>query len=228
MDIKKDFSNYNLLYVEDDEGVRNVNLRILKRMFKNVYEGVNGQEGFAQYQKHRPDIIITDLKMPKLDGISLVKKIRKEDTKTKIIITTAFTDEQNLIDAVELDIVRYIVKPLNQRNLIPALEKAIAQIGGTEQIQLGDNIYLDMKNHILINNNNEYQLAKKEYMFLELLVKNTQRTVTYEEIENHIWYDEPMSIYSLRTLVGNIRKKYHFENIKNISSMGYKLHIEKK
>ena len=224
MDIKKDFSSYNLLYVEDDDGVRNVNLRILKRMFNNVYEGINGEDGYEKYKEHQPDIIITDLKMPKLDGISLVKKIREEDSKVKIIITTAFTDEKNLIDAVELDIVRYVVKPLNQRNLIPALEKAVSQMDDVDIIKIGEEIFLDIKNHILINKNKETQLARKEFMFLEILVKNRNRTVTYEEIENHIWYEEPMSIYSLRTLVGNVRKKHSLEkNIQNISGMGYKL-----
>lgn len=224
MNIKKDFSSYNLLYIEDDEGVRNVNLRILKRMFNSVYEGINGEDGYEKYKEYKPDIIITDLKMPKMDGISLVKKIREDDLKTRIIITTAFTDEKNLIDAVELDIVRYLVKPLNQRNLIPALEKAIEQIDDVILIKLDNEIFLDNKNHILINKNEEFQLARKEYMFLEILVQNRNRAVTYEEIENHIWYDEPMSIYSLRTLVGNVRKKYALEkSIQNISGMGYKL-----
>lgn len=224
MDIKKDFSSYDLLYVEDDDGVRNVNLRVLKRMFNNVHEGINGEDGYEKYKKHQPDIIITDLKMPKLDGISLVKKIREEDSKVRIIITTAFTNEKNLIDAVELDIVRYVVKPLNQRNLIPALEKAISQMDDADIIKIGEEIFLDIKNHILINKNKESQLARKEFMFLEILVRNRNRTVTYEEIENHIWYEEPMSIYSLRTLVGNVRKKYSLEkNIQNISGMGYKL-----
>lgn len=223
MGAKNDFSHLNLLYIEDDDGVRNVNLRILKRMFQNVYEGIDGLDGFQKYKKYNPDIIITDLKMPNMDGIALVKKIREEDSKTKIIITTAFTDEQNLIDAVELDIVRYVVKPLNQRNLIPALEKAANQIEFIRQIKLDDKIFLDIKNHLLIIDKNEYQLAKKEFMLLEILSKNSNRAVTYEEIENYIWYDEPMSIYSLRTLVGNIKKKYKFDKIKNISGMGYKL-----
>lgn len=223
MSAKNEFSHLNLLYVEDDHGVRNVNLRILKRMFQNVYEGVDGLDGFQKYKKYSPDIIITDLKMPNMDGISLVKKIREEDLKTKIIITTAFTDEQNLIDAVELDIIRYIVKPLNQRNLIPALEKAANQIELVTKIEFDDKIFLDSKNHLLIIDGNEYQLAKKEFMLLEILSKNSNRAVTYEEIENYIWYDEPMSIYSLRTLIGNIRKKYKFNKIKNISGMGYKL-----
>lgn len=226
MILNKEFSHFRLLYIEDDDGVRNVNIRILKRMFKTVYEAINGKDGFDKYEQHNPDIIITDINMPLLDGISMVKKIRENDKKTRIIIATAFTEEQNLIDAIELDIVRYIVKPLNQRNLLPALEKAIEQLGDIRKIELGENIILDIKSNILINSGEEYHLSKKELMFLELLAKNSARAVSYEEIESYIWYDEPMSIYSLRTLVGNIRKKFNMESqIQNISGTGYRLNI---
>lgn len=224
--IDKQFSHLKLLYIEDDNGVRNVNLRSLKRMFQTVYEAYDGIDGFEKYKEFNPDIIITDIKMPQLDGISMVKKIRENDKKTRVIITTAFTEEQNLIDAVELDIVRYIVKPINQRNLIPALEKAIEQIGNCQKSIISENIFLDTKNSILENNNDIFHLSKKELLFLELLVKNKNQAVSYEEIESYIWYDEPMSIYSLRTLVGNIRKKFNLENqIQNISGMGYKLSV---
>ncbi len=224
MTIDKKFSHLKLLYIEDDEGIRNINSRILNRMFQSVYEAVNGEDGLKKHEMYNPDIIITDLKMPLLDGISMVKKIREKDKKTRIIITTAFTEEQNLIDAVELDIVRYIVKPLNQRNLIPALEKAIEQLGDTGKLSLGEDITLNMNNNILINKDKEFKLTKKEFLFLELLAKNPQRVVHYEEIESYIWYDEPMSIYSLRTLVGNIRKKFNLEEyLQNISGIGYKL-----
>lgn len=224
--IDKQFSHLKLLYIEDDNGVRNINIRSLKRMFQTVYEAYDGIDGFEKYKEFNPDIIITDIKMPQLDGISMVKKIRENDKKTRVIITTAFTEEQNLIDAVELDIVRYIVKPINQRNLIPALEKAIEQIGNCQKSIISENIFLDTKNSILENNNDIFHLSKKELLFLELLVKNKNQAVSYEEIESYIWYDEPMSIYSLRTLVGNIRKKFNLENqIQNISGMGYKLSV---
>lgn len=163
--IDKQFFHLKLLYIEDDIGVRSVNLRSLKRMFQIVYEASDGIDGFEKYKEFTPDIIITDIKMPLLDGISMVKKIRENDRKTRIIITTAFTDEQNLIDAVELDIVRYIVKPISQRNLIPALEKAIEQIGHCQKLIIDENIFLDLKNSILENNNEIFHLSKRAFIF---------------------------------------------------------------
>lgn len=77
------FAYFSLLYVEDDTGVREVNLRFLKRMFHTVYFATNGEEGLKSYEEHKPDIIITDLKMPIMDGLSMVKRLEQEITKLK-------------------------------------------------------------------------------------------------------------------------------------------------
>ncbi len=71
------FKNYTILYIEDDEGVRTVNSRFLNRMFNELYEAKDGEEGLALYKKYHPDIILTDIKMPKIDGITLSKKNQK-------------------------------------------------------------------------------------------------------------------------------------------------------
>lgn len=222
MDTYKDFAYFRLLYVEDDDGVRAVNLRFLNRMFHTVYFAINGEDGYAKYLEHKPDIIITDLKMPILDGIGMVKRIRENDNKTKIIITTAFTDEEKLIKAVELNIVRYVVKPLNQRNLLPALEKAIKELGNIKKIDLCNNVSLDIERTVLLLKGQEHHITKKEFLFLKLLGNNANRTISYSEIETNVWEDEPMSVQSLRTMVGSIRKKFNLETlICNVSGLGY-------
>jgi len=70
----ENFKKYTVLYIEDDEGVRTINSRFLKRMFDKLYEAKDGEEGYELYKKYHPDIILTDIKMAKLDGISLAKK----------------------------------------------------------------------------------------------------------------------------------------------------------
>lgn len=216
------FSHFSLLYVEDDKGVREINLRFLRRMFHTVYEATNGEEGFLAYQKHMPDIIITDLKMPLMDGLSMVKKIRETDSKTKIIITTAFTEETHLIDAIELNIVRYIVKPLNQRNLMPALEKATKELEKIKKLTIKEGVSLDIKRNILLLKDKEHHITKKEFLFLELLGKNPNRIISYSEIETYVWDKNAMSVNSLRTMVGSIKKRFHLESlIKNVSGIGY-------
>ncbi|WP_375722536.1 response regulator [Arcobacter sp. KX21116] len=224
-----DFKKYTILYIEDDEGVRTINSRFLNRMFNELYEAKDGEEGYELYKKYHPDIILTDIKMPKLDGISLAKKIRQKDTTTKIIISTAFSEKSYLMDAIELNLEKYIIKPLTSRNLLPALSKAVEALEKEKdfKITLGDEFYFDNNTSLFYNKGQVINLTKKELLFLKLLVLNKNRVVSYEEIEQHVWDGEYMSLNSLRTSLGFLRKKIPFNCIKNISNMGYKLNLEK-
>ncbi|WP_419768004.1 response regulator transcription factor [Arcobacter sp.] len=224
-----DFKKYTILYIEDDEGVRTINSRFLNRMFNELYEAKDGEEGYEFYKKYHPDIILTDIKMPKLDGISLAKKIRQKDTTTKIIISTAFSEKSYLMDAIELNLEKYIIKPLTSRNLLPALSKAVEALEKEKdfKIILGDKFYFDNNTSLFYNKGQVINLTKKELLFLKLLVLNKNRIVSYQEIEQHVWDGEYMSLNSLRTSLGFLRKKIPFNCIKNISNMGYKLNLEK-
>jgi len=220
------FNDFTILYVEDDEGVRAVNLRILKRMFKDVFEASDGLKGYSLYLEKKPDIVLTDIKMPRMDGIELAKKIREKDDIVKIIISTAFSDEKYLLDAVELGLERYLVKPLTKRNLIPALQKAISNISKEKKLFFENNFYYNFSNELFYQNDNVIEMTKKELYFLRLLIKNRDIIVTYNMIEQEVWEDEYMSINSLRTTIGFLRKKLPKNIIKNISNMGYKLKID--
>ena len=224
--VKSTFKDFTLLYIEDDAGVRNIMLSILRRMFKETYEAEDGEVGYQLYLEKSPDIIITDIRMPKLDGIALSKKIREKDKKTKIIITTAFSDEKYLIDAVELNLERYLVKPLTKRNLMPALEKAIANIAFEKKLFITNTFYYNYHTALFYWHGKSIEMTQKELAFLTLLTKHHTRIVTYVEIGHHIWNDEYMSFNSLRTMVGFLRKKIPPHVITNISNMGYRLHID--
>lgn len=226
----ENFKKYTVLYIEDDEGVRTINSRFLKRMFDKLYEAKDGEEGYELYKKYHPDIILTDIKMPKLDGISLAKKIRKDDENTKIIISTAFSDKEYLIEAIELKLEKYIIKPLTNRNLLPALTKAVEALDKERDFTfyLDENFYFDSNSSQFFLNNEVMDLTKKELNFLKLLILNKDRVVSYEEIEKFVWNDEYMSFNSLRTTIGFLRKKIPFNCIKNISNIGYKLNLDKK
>ena len=228
MDIKgnlnmEKFKQFTLLYIEDDDGTREINARVLQRMFKKVYTANNGVEGYDIYKKQKPHIILCDIKMPKMDGIELAKKIRANDKKTKIIIISAFNDTKYLLDAVELDIVRYIIKPLTKRNLIPALEKAISSLKESKKLYFAKGFYYDYATSLFYQNDNIIKMSKKELRFLQLLVENIGKIVPYSKIEQEVWNNEYMSKNSLRTTIGFIRKKIPKNIIENISNMGYRL-----
>jgi len=221
------FEVFTILYIEDDAGIRSVNSRILKRMFQKVHEAADGKEGYELYLQHKPHIILTDIKMPRMDGIELSKKIRENDSKVKIIISTAFSDKDYLLAAVELNLERYLVKPLTKRNLIPALEKAILGIQSSSKLYISKDFYYNHNTELFYYQDNIIEMNKKELLFLSLLVKNDCRVVTYLEIEQVVWEHEYMSIHSLRTTIGFLRKKLPYNAISNVSNMGYRLRVDK-
>ncbi|NQY20532.1 MAG: response regulator [Campylobacteraceae bacterium] len=223
------FKKYTILYVEDDEGVRTINARFLKRMFNELYLAVDGEEAYELYNKYSPDIILTDINMPRLNGIDLSKRIRENDSSVKIIISTAFSDKKYLLDAIELNLEKYIIKPLNSRNLLPALTKAVNSLENETNFKviLDENFYFDNNTSLFYNCDVVIDLNKKELLFLKLLVRNRNRIILYEEIEQKVWESEYMSLNSLRTTIGFLRKKLPINCIKNISNMGYKLNLEK-
>jgi len=217
------FKDFSILYIEDDDGIRDINSSMFKRMFKNVYVASNGEEGYKTYLEKKPNIILTDIKMPKMDGIELSKKIREKDDNVKIIVATAYCDEEYLLEAVELNLERFLIKPLTNRNLLPALEKAITKFH--QKIYLSENLYFDYLDSQFYLDNKLLELSKKELLILTLFVKQNNKVVSYEQIEDEIWGYEYMSVKSLRTIIGVLRKKIPKEIIKNIPNTGYKLEI---
>jgi len=101
----------------------------------NVYEAENGQEGLELYKQYRPDIVISDIRMPVLDGMEMSKEIKTLDKNSKIILTTAHSDASILINSIEVGIDKYILKPLDIASLFSSVEKCAENIMLEKKIQ---------------------------------------------------------------------------------------------
>ncbi len=214
-----------LLYVEDESLIRQNAMEYLNRYCKKVLEAKDGEEGYALYKAHSPDLIISDIKMPKLNGLDMATKIRQEDKQTPIILATAHTQTRYLLKAVELQLIKYIVKPITSDKLQEALALACETFKNnyTHIIFLDKITQYDTLNQTLIQKNIPLKLTHNELLFFNFLVKNRQRTITYQEIESLIWAYEGMSMDALRSLVRGLRKKLSGDFIENISGVGYRL-----
>lgn len=107
----------SILYVEDEESIRGALSRLLERRFSEVITAENGAEGILRYVQKRPDIVITDIKMPEMNGLEMIRKIRAINPEALIIITTAFTDPDYLLEAIKLGVNRCILKPIDSDKL---------------------------------------------------------------------------------------------------------------
>lgn len=225
---------YSLLIVDDDELYRENLNSIFERHFGTIFEAPNGASAFTLYQDERPDIIITDISMPTLDGLSLIKKIRADDLKTKIIVTSGHTEQHYLLDAIPLHISRFIVKPFEFSELLQAIlesleeentkEDVVAfrhQCDGSTELQCS----LNRQNRTITCDGETHDLSLKEFLLLNTLIENGNRVVSYDMIEDLVWEGEYMSSNALRTLIKKVRQKTCKNFIKNVASLGYRVDI---
>ncbi len=119
-----------LLYAEDDGSTREVVQLMLNRRFPGmvIHAADNGRKGLDLYHDVRPDIVLADMKMPVMDGITMAQEIRKHDQRTRIIITTANTDTNRILEAIDVGINNYVLKPINQVKLFASIEQCISGI----------------------------------------------------------------------------------------------------
>ena len=120
--------NITLLYVEDDIHTREELSQILDYHVDKLLIAENGEEGLKLYEENKPDLVLTDIKMPLLDGISMSKKIRGITSDAKIILLTAFNEPNYLVEAIKMHIDSYITKPVNIQELLENIEKLTKHI----------------------------------------------------------------------------------------------------
>lgn len=217
--------NIKVLVVEDDEIARENAVEYLQDYFSNIYEASNALDGLKIYETKKPDIIITDIQMPKLNGLEFIEKIRQKDKKVQVIVLTAFCDKEYLLKAVELQLVKYLVKPINELELDKAISTSIEALENDETniIKLSNGFVFDIFNLVLLKDEEIIKLRTKELDFLKLLIKNKNRYVTYQEIENFVWDEQVMTKDALKTLVKNLKNKISKDFILNLSGTGYKI-----
>ncbi|SJZ60016.1 response regulator receiver modulated diguanylate cyclase with PAS/PAC sensor [Trichlorobacter thiogenes] len=112
----------SLLYVEDERVTREQISRILQRIVTELYVAENGQEGLEIYREKRPDIIMTDIMMPVMNGLEMAREIRALDRDSQIIMLTAYSDTEYLLECISLSINQYVQKPVDFSQLATAIE----------------------------------------------------------------------------------------------------------
>jgi len=213
----------SILCVEDEDGIREVIVKTLKYYFKEVYEACDGEEAYEMYEEYRPKIILSDIQMKNINGVQFVKKVRKTDRHTSIIMLTAHSNEEYLIELINLNVNHFILKPLNLKKLNEALFKYINE-NLLDQISLAPNLFLDLHKRIVVfNENEEISLRKREKDFLHLLYENKNSIVSYMQIEEELWIDKEMTSHALKSFIKDLRAKLPINIIKNVSQEGYTL-----
>lgn len=218
----EELKNISVLCVEDEDGIRQTIVNTLNYYFKDVYEATSGNEGFELYEYYKPKIVITDIQMRDGNGVELVKRIRENDFETMIIMLTAHSNEEYLMDLINLNINHYILKPLNLKKLSQALEKYLVK--SSKPVMLSDDLLFDLQKRELIYKGSEITpLRKREKDFLYLLYEKKGSILKYEEIEFELWNDKEMTTHALKSFIKELRNKLPVNVIKNVPQEGYTL-----
>ncbi len=116
-DSTNDMSSLTVLYVEDEEITRKAIEVILKRRVKDIYLAANGKEGIEIFDEKKPDVVVTDIEMPVMNGLEMIDAIREKDNEVPIVVITAFKDEAHKSDKANYN----LVKPLNKQDIFDIL-----------------------------------------------------------------------------------------------------------
>ena len=224
----KILKNLNILYIEDEKNIRLNIKKTLELFCENVFDAENILNAKEILTKQRIDIIISDINLPDMSGIDFVKEIRIRDKTIPIILLSAYTDKEFLLEATKLKLVDYLTKPINFKDLNNALQKCVEEILDNSRyiITFKNNIQYNVSHNCLIDNNEkeEIRLTNKELDLLNFLIKNNNRVCSAEELKSAIWDDYLEATDSaLKNLLNKVRKKIGKESIINISGVGYKL-----
>ena len=223
---------HKILYVEDEiESRKNISSYIKNNYDAIVIEANDGKEGYESYLKNRPDILITDLNMGDFGGFELIEKIRKIDKEIKIIIFSAYSEQDKLLKAIKLDLVEYLIKPVSRKQLRETINTTVSILNDRKiqkRFYLQDNSYFDLDSNSLFINNINVKVTKSEINLLCLFIDNPNQILESVDIYNTIWnFEKDYKAESVRTLIKKIRKKLPENTLINIYGGGYKLNQRK-
>jgi len=215
------YKNLTALFVEDEKETRELLKDAISDEFKNFITAKDGAEGLEKFKKYYPDIIITDISMPKMSGFEMIQQIKKIKS-VPIIAFSAFSETDKLLKAIDLKVDKYLIKPVDIEELLKVINLLKEDYKLDNIINLIDNFKYDRETKSLYKENKKIILTNKESIFFELLVKNFDSYLSYDELSSN-YYFQYSSNESIRTLLKRIRQKSSKNLIQNLSKKGYAL-----
>ncbi|PLX66110.1 MAG: hypothetical protein C0603_11890 [Denitrovibrio sp.] len=149
-------SEVRIFYVEDEPAIREGFVRFLRRRTDNLFVFTNGKEALDAFEEYKPDLIITDIRMPVMDGLEMSDKIKKLNPTVPIIVTTGHNDEELFLKSINIGIDKYIKKPIDFAYLIDVIKKITASIIHEKQMEKQNDFLrevLDLNPNFVITTN---------------------------------------------------------------------------
>jgi len=222
-----------ILIVEDEKKVATFIQKGLENEGFVVTAEFDGEQGLEKAVSESYDIIILDLMLPKLDGFTLLEKIRKQGINTKVLILTAKANVQDRIKGLNLGADDYLVKPFAFGELLARLRALLRRSYPDKNPVLQfDDLSVNTHTREVFRDNKKIELSAKEYALLEFLIYNVNRALNRSTISEHVWnYNFDTGTNFIDVYINRIRKKidegYSKKFIKTIRGFGYMFKADK-
>jgi DNA-binding response OmpR family regulator len=221
-----------VLLVDDDIDLLDVTSYALRREGFNVIVATDGMQAIQRWETDRPDIVVSDITMPRMNGLELCQRIRHDST-TPVILLTALNSEEQIVQGFQVGADDYVTKPFSPRQLamrIRAVWRRGSTVGEPEpvrQLRVGD-LMLDVETHEVIHHGQEIPLTPLEFKLLHILAANAGRVVTATRLVDYAWGYDGGDVSLLKTHISHIRKKLDLPqsdigDIRAVARVGYRL-----
>lgn len=218
----------SILMVDDNKDIIDVMIPHFKKEEYLVDFAYDGQMALDMFKEKHYDLMLLDVMMPKLDGFSVCKEIRKH-SQVPIIMITAKTEDEDVIMGLDIGADDYIIKPFSPKQVIAKIKALLRRlkIENSDTIVNFDNLVVDMNDYTVKINNDSVNLTKKEIEILYLLAKNPGRVYSRETLLDLLWGEDYFG--ELRTVDTHIKRlrakvesaSIHWD-IKTVWGVGYK------
>lgn len=215
------FKNLNVLYVDDDPLACEKLEKILMYYFAKVFIANSASEAMDIYKKGRCNLLLVDYDMPIMNGADLLREIRKTNFKVPAVIISSYDDKEKLFNAIELQLVSYLVKPYSMDELKEVFYKVIDWIEdkGLLEKSIGEGKLYSYSTKKIYDDGKEIVLSPSEFKIFELLLSNENQLIHYDILMNTI--GENSTHKSLVNQMHKLKKKLGIDIIKNVKDLGY-------
>lgn len=220
-----------ILIVEDEKSLSDILVELLKKQKYQVDAVYNGEDGLDYGLSGIYDLILLDIMLPKLNGIEVLKRLRKAKIATPIIMLTAKAEVEDKVSGLDHGADDYIIKPFETRELLARIRSASRrkEVLALDEITFGD-ITINKKTLKVFSEKLEVKLSLREYQILEILMENSKQIISKEQIVDKVWGDDFDGEYnSVEVYISFVRKKLKFIHstvkIKASRGVGYSLEV---
>lgn len=213
-----------VLFLEDNETFAENTMTLLQIFVHTVIHATTIDEAKKTLSEQNIDIIISDIKLKNENGIDFIRDVRSYNTATPIIIISGHKDEEFLFRSIPLGLTAYLLKPIKYEDLIDALSRCAEKLqsGLKSRKELKEGWVYDSDTKVLAKEGKEYNLNKKESLFMELLAANRERLITKEMLQNNVWQEDEMSDSAITNFIMRIRRRFGKDFIYTIPDLGYR------